>query len=262
MFNELIDELSELQEVESIALGGSRANEVYDEKSDYDVYLYVNNPIKEEVRLRILKKYCSIIEIGNHYWEYEDNCILNNGIDIDILYRNLDDFSNEISFVVDKHLAHNSYTTCMWHNLKTCKILFDRNGKLKKLKDKYDCPYPEELKVNIINRGMNLLHNSLPVFDKQILKASSRKDLNSVNHRVSEFLATYFDVIFALNELTHPGEKRLVSLAVNQCKILPKNFEENINQLFNSMFNNYNLLKMTLSEIVNELDKVINSSMS
>lgn len=50
MFNKLIKELSELQEVESIALGGSRANEVYDEKSDYDVYLYVNNPIKEEIR--------------------------------------------------------------------------------------------------------------------------------------------------------------------------------------------------------------------
>ena len=67
MFNKLIKELSELQEVESIALGGSRANEIYDEKSDYDVYLYVNSPIKEEVRLSILKKYCSIIEIGNHY---------------------------------------------------------------------------------------------------------------------------------------------------------------------------------------------------
>lgn len=52
----------------------------------------------------MLKKYCSTIEIGNHYWEYEDNCILNNGIDIDILYRNLDDFSSEISLVVDKLL--------------------------------------------------------------------------------------------------------------------------------------------------------------
>lgn len=52
----------------------------------------------------MLKKYCSTIEIGNHYWEYEDNYILNNGIDIDILYRNLDDFSSEISLVVDKLL--------------------------------------------------------------------------------------------------------------------------------------------------------------
>ena len=38
----LFKELSELKEVEAIALGGSRAGENYDEKSDYDVYLYVN----------------------------------------------------------------------------------------------------------------------------------------------------------------------------------------------------------------------------
>lgn len=49
MFNKLIKELSELQEVESIALGGSRANEVYDEKSDYDVYLYLIILLKKKL---------------------------------------------------------------------------------------------------------------------------------------------------------------------------------------------------------------------
>ena len=41
----LFKELSELKEVEAIALGGSRAGENYDEKSDYDVYVYVNSPV-------------------------------------------------------------------------------------------------------------------------------------------------------------------------------------------------------------------------
>ncbi len=257
LFEKLIDELSSLIEVESIALGGSRAGEVYDQKSDYDVYLYINSPIAEATRLKILSKYCSKIELGNHFWEYEDNCVLNNGVDIDILYRNLDDFTKEISSVVDDCNAHNSYTTCMWHNLKNCKILFDRHGKLKRLKEKYNCPYPQTLKNNIINRNMKLLHDSLPAFDRQILKASARGDLNSVNHRVSEFMASYFDIIFALNELTHPGEKRLVSLAVNQCNILPSNFEENINKLFNSMFNDSDILKETLNEMIAELNKII-----
>lgn len=40
MVEQLFKELSTLPEVEAIALGGSRAGEVYDEKSDYDVYLY------------------------------------------------------------------------------------------------------------------------------------------------------------------------------------------------------------------------------
>lgn len=104
---------------------------------------------------------------------------------------------------------------------------------------------------------MKLLHDSLPAFDRQILKASARGDLNSVNHRISEFMASYFDIIFALNELTHPGEKRLVSLAVNQCNILPSNFEENINKLFNSMFNDSDTLKETLNEMIAELNKII-----
>ena len=45
MVEQLFKELSLLEEVEAIALGGSRAGENYDEKSDYDVYLYVNSAV-------------------------------------------------------------------------------------------------------------------------------------------------------------------------------------------------------------------------
>ena len=47
---------------------------------------------------------------------------------------------------------------------------------------------------------MNLLSGMLPSFDTQIKKAEKRRDLVSVNHRVTEFLASYFDILFALNE--------------------------------------------------------------
>ena len=55
----LFKELSELKEVEAIALGGSRAGENYDEKSDYDVYVYVNSPVSEKDRKNILKDWTS-----------------------------------------------------------------------------------------------------------------------------------------------------------------------------------------------------------
>jgi hypothetical protein len=35
-------------------------------------------------------------------------------------------------------------------------------------------------------------------------------------------LASYFDVLFALNRVLHPGEKRLLSWAVNSCPLLPQ----------------------------------------
>lgn len=257
MINELFKELSNLEEVEAIALGGSRAGENFDEKSDYDVYLYCTSGVAEDVRRELLKKYCKYMEIGNHFWEYEDNCILNNGIDIDILYRNIDDFKNEVASVVEECIPHNGYTTCMWHNLRTCKIVYDRDGRLENLKKRFDISYPAKLKENIINRNMTLLSGSMPAYDMQIKKALRRGDMVSVNHRTAAFMESYFDVIFALNELSHPGEKRLVSLCEKWCVILPDNFRKNIETLYNDLHTNSEKVEEDIDVIVRELKKVI-----
>ena len=232
MINQLFEALARLDEVEAIALGGSRAGENYDEKSDYDVYLYVTGAIPEQTRREILETYCSYMELGNHFWEYEDNCTLSSGVDIDILYRNMDDFTADVASVVEQCRPRNGYTTCMWHNLKTCKILYDRDGRLAAAKRRFDVPYPQALKAAIVVRNMRLLSDSLPAYDAQIAKAAGRGDLVSVNHRTAAFLEAYFDVLFALNEQTHPGEKRLVQLCLERCTLLPADFEENIRALF------------------------------
>ena len=53
---------------------------------------------------------------------------------------------------------------------------------------------------------------------EQIKKALMRNDIVSVNHRITAFLASYFDIIFATNKLLHPGEKRLIKYAQDNCK--------------------------------------------
>lgn len=236
MVNQLFEELCALDEVEALALGGSRAGTLFDESSDYDVYLYCTRPVAEEARRAILSKYCCVMEIGNHFWEYEDNCRLNNGIDIDILYRSLDDFTAGIAEVVEQFQPQNSYTTCMWHNLLTCKIIYDRSGRLAGAKERFNVPYPAQLRENILNRSWKLLHAAMPAYDGQILKAAKRGDLVSVNHRAAAFLETYFDYIFAWNRQTHPGEKRLVQICRERCGILPAHFEENLERLFQDLF--------------------------
>lgn len=257
MVEKLFDALSQLEQVEAIALGGSRAGTAYDANSDYDVYLYCTAPVREEVRREILSQYCSIMEIGNHFWEYEDNCTLNNGVDIDILYRNLDDFTKDVASVVESFQAHNGYTTCMWHNLLTCKIIYDRDGRLHDAKSRFDVPYPAGLKQTIIDRNMKLLHHSMPAYDHQIEKAVGRNDRVSINHRVAAFMESYFDILFAVNELTHPGEKRLVSLCRKQCSILPDNFEDNLNRLFDNLFTSPQEVSRDISVLIEELEKVI-----
>jgi len=51
-------------------------------------------------------------------------------------------------------------------------------------------------------------------------------------------MASYFDIIFAMNEMLHPGEKRLVGYASDNCKLLPYEFKENINSLYTERYQN------------------------
>lgn len=252
--NKLFEELGSLSQVEAIALGGSRATGRNDEKSDYDVYVYITDKVDENDRRSILDKYCEYMEIGNSFWEPEDDVTLKDGIDMDIIYRNMDDFEKMISSVVTDCTPWNGYTTCMWHNLITSKIVLDKKDKLKAMQEKYRIPYPKKLKENIISNNLSLLSGMLPSFDMQIKKAENRGDLVSVNHRVTEFLASYFDIIFALNEMTHPGEKRMQSICSKECRILPNNFDENLKSLFDGMFRKN--ISSVIDEMVAELKKV------
>ena len=255
-FEQLWTSFSTLPEVEAIALGGSRASSHYDEKSDYDLYIYCKTIPAESIRKTILDRCCQYMEIGNSFWELEDDCTLKDGIDIDILYRNIDSFAEDVSSVVEKHIAHNGYTTCMWHNLINSKVLYDENGRFNALKDRFTVPYPANLKQNIIQQNMRLLTGNLPSYDFQIKKAANRGDLVSVNHRTAAFLESYFDIIFALNEMTHPGEKRMVQYALNG-SLLPANFETNLNTLFADLFGNPHKVEADIKLIIDELKKIL-----
>jgi hypothetical protein len=70
-------------------------------------------------------------------------------------------------------------------------------------------------------------------------------------------LASYFDIIFAINELPHPGEKRIMEICLNKCNILPNGFERNINDLIQNMNNNESKILGTINDIIHELKKLL-----
>ena len=98
---------------------------------------------------------------------------------------------------------------------------------------------------------------TMPAYEDQVKKALHRGDLVSVNHRVSAFLEAYFDFLFALNEKTHPGEKRLVQLCREFCPILPENFEENLTSLFSHMFTDPARAEQDLRRIICAAEKLL-----
>lgn len=119
--------------------------------------------------------------------------------------------------------------------------------------------FPENLRSAIIKNNRNLLNGKLPSYDRQIKKAQERGDIVSVNHRITAFLESYFDVIFALNRQTHPGEKRQVQLCKKYCTFLPKDFEENINALMKSISDGGSYEIVTA--MVNNLDEILHDEL-
>jgi hypothetical protein len=215
----------------------------------------MENMIDPNIRQNILSNYCEYYEIGNKNFELEDNGILFSGVPFQIIYRNLLDFTKIIANVVENYNSCNGFTTCFWHNLINSEILFFIFCIFKRTKERFSIPYPQKLKENIIAKNMALLSDSMDSYDKQIITSVYRKDYVNINNRISAFIASYFDIIFAINELTNPGEKRLMEICINQCKILPKKFVDNIKKLLQN--DNENQIVDNINEIVFELKNIL-----
>lgn len=251
-----INEFVKFDDVEAIAIGGSSAAKTSDNISDIDVYVFVKKDIPVSQREEIVKKYSSKYEVGGEYFGSGDEFFVDKlNCQFDVMYWNVDWFNSVVQNVWDKHYSSNGYTTCFLYTLKNFRILYDKSGWLRLLQEHLNTPYPPELKQNIIKRNLMLMKDKpFASYYEQIEKALVRNDLVSVNHRISAFLASYFDIIFALNELLHPGEKRLLNYAKENCKILPVNFEENINSLLKEP--NEDTLK-NLNNMIDSLCKIL-----
>ena len=233
ILKEIAYQYSRLECVYAVVQSGSRTSGQSDDMSDYDIYVYSDMEIPLEFRTQLAKMYSNDYEIDNRYFETGDEWNLKNCNGLDFMFRSTNWIQDCIENVYNKHYASNGYSTCFLHNVATSKILYDKNGWFKQLQDKISCGYPSELRDNIIKRNMMLLKDKKSAsYLEQIKLAIKRNDPVSVNHRITAFLASYFDVLFAANEIFHPGEKRLIKYAMQHCKFLPEHFETDLTGLF------------------------------
>ena len=217
--DELIKKFSMLDDVSGIAVGGSYAAKTSDINSDIDIYIFVKKDIPLEFRYNFIKNISSKYETGCEYFGRGDEFYYDKiKKQIDLMYFNINWFTSIVNDVWIKHIPSNGYTTAFLYTLKNLEIKYDETGYIKELKTLISSAYPENLKNNIIKRNLMLLCDKpFASYYDQIEKAVKRKDYTSINHRISAFLASYFDIIFAKNELLHPGEKRLTEYAKIFC---------------------------------------------
>ena len=224
---------SALPQVEAVGLGGSQVNgqTLIDSSSDIDLYVFTHVEIPLEVRWEIVEKSgeSSRAEMGLNYWGPNDTWHhLPGGVEIDNNYFDAAWMEEQIDRVLVRHEPGLGYTTCFWHTIRNMNILADTRGWLSKLQARCAVDYPESLRRNIINFNHGVLRSVIPAYAHQAEKAARRGDIVSINHRLADLLASYFDIIFALNRQTHPGEKRLLEMAAATCQLLPVDMDTDI----------------------------------
>lgn len=222
---------AELSQVEAVALGGSRASDAADASSDIDLYVYYREAVSLEARRQIAAP-ATREEIGNDFWEPGDEWIdAETGVSVDVMFRHVEWIRERLDGVLNQHWASVGYSTCFWYNVLNSQILFDRQGWFLALQKSAQQPYPSELKRAVIAKNFPILRRNMSSYVHQIELAIARGDLISVNHRVTALLASYFDILFAVNEQPHPGEKRLAQFAARLCTKLPGNFPRAVDEL-------------------------------
>jgi len=217
-----------LSEVEGVILGGSEASGRGDTYSDIDLYVYARDGhIERNSRAALIQDRAQVYELDNRRWETGDEWIeRDSGVHVDVMYRDVSWIIDQIHATLALHHVDLGYSTCIWYNVLHSEALYDRGNWYAGLQHNARRPYPDALVTAIVRKNHPVLRKSLSSYLRQIESGVQRDDFVAVNHRISALVASYFDVLFAVNRMPHPGEKRMLEAAEAQCKKRPADLRE------------------------------------
>lgn len=228
LVDEITARLATNSNVAGIALGGSGVGTFADERSDLDLYVFGDAPPSLVLRRALAAEHDAAPEIGNTAFGPGDEWTARSGIGVDLIYWTPGWIEDELARLLDRHQASVGYTTALWFTIREMRPRFDRTGWLAGLQAQATRPYPEPLREAIIALNWPLLRAARGSFLHQIDLAITRDDPVSVQHRTAALLASYTDILFALNRQPHPGEKRILRHLAMRCPLLPEGYDADI----------------------------------
>lgn len=252
-------EFATLPEVIAVVLAGSKGGRHSDESSDIDLCVYAAAEPPEAWRTTLANKFGERASIGNRFWETGDEWIsIQTGIIVDIMYRSPDWITDQIDRALIRHQASVGYSTCFVHNVLHSRAYHDPHGWYAALQARTAQPYPDGLRQAIVAKNHPILRGIHSSYLHQIELALARNDHVSVNHRVAALLASYFDILFALNRLPHPGEKRLLVYAMSECRMRPANLQKQLEGVLQAIAPANNThLTARVNELLDGLDALL-----
>ncbi|OJH34101.1 hypothetical protein BON30_45395 [Cystobacter ferrugineus] len=259
MAREWAARFANFEQVRAVALGGSWVTGSADPLSDLDVIVYASPPPPAEARRALILPTARRAEIDNTFFGTGDEWIDQSGQGVDVAYWSPEWMEDQLERVLVRFEASLGYTTSFWHTLRNSRVLFDRTGWLTRLQEQARLAYPEPLRRAIVEKNHPVLRRKLASYLEQIELALRRADPVSVQHRVTAVLASYFDILFALNRVPHPGEKRLLAHAKRICPKRPPELEAQVEAVIRSVGFPAQDLLSNLHALLDGLDALLES---
>ncbi|HEY8602018.1 MAG TPA: nucleotidyltransferase domain-containing protein, partial [Thermomicrobiales bacterium] len=203
ILRDLAARLASRQEVTAVAIAGSRATQVADHDSDFDLYVYAEQPVPIAVRTALADEFGipSPREIGNDFWGSSDAWrvgTVDHDTDLDLMYFTPRWMADQLDRVLVRHQPSLGYSTCFWHTILHSIALYDRDDWFARLQAQAAAPYPEPLRRAIIAHNYPVLRGITSSLRQQLALAIERADRVSIQHRLTAILASYFDILFAV----------------------------------------------------------------
>lgn len=228
----IVERFSPLPQVCALALAGSQSTARADARSDFDVYMFIDGAVPVALRTELAHEFAERMEIDNQFWGLGDEWVeAATGTKLDLIYFDAPWIEEQIERVLVRHQPSIGYSTAFWHTLRNAQPLFDRDGWLGRIKALAEQPYPEPLRRAIVAHNHPILRDTLSSLVYQIESALARNDMVSVQHRTTALLISYFDILFAVNRLPHPGEKRQVEWLTTRGTKIPLEMEQHLDAL-------------------------------
>jgi hypothetical protein len=258
--DELATQFAAFPQVVAVALGGSQSSGAADAESDIDLYVYTEAEIPLAAQTALIEQSGGAIraDLNLPYWGGVNMWIgTATGMTVDCMYFGAAWMEEQIVRVIEAHQPSLGYSTCFCRTVRQSRVLYDRRGWFQALQARSKQDYPEALRRNIIAYNHPVLRTIMSSYLHQIEHAVRRDDIVSVNHRLAALLASYFDIVFALNRVLHPGEKRLQALAHSECTFLPTAMDADIAAVLAAVGTASGDVVVHLTRLLDRLDELL-----
>lgn len=206
--------------VVAVYVAGSSVTGEADPHSDLDIYVLTDGQIDLSWREQLIGSRLPLrYSLAPGHFGDGDAWETDAG-KFDVMFWEVSDTIENLRSILDHHVPRLGYTTAFWHTVRTWQER-GRSGrspeKLAELEELAGRDYPDALARAIVDHNAVLLRGVMFSLEEQLSAAQVRQGPVSIQHRTTAILASWFDIVFAVNRRTHPGEKRLL----NHLKKLP-----------------------------------------